>query len=88
MDQTIVLYESPFRLAKTLGQLAEALGNDRKACVSREISKLFEEHKRGTLKELFEYYTKTSPKGEIVITVEGAAKGEISDLTDNDEEES
>jgi 16S rRNA (cytidine1402-2'-O)-methyltransferase len=88
MDQTIVLYESPFRLAKTLGQLAEALGNDRKACVSREISKLFEEHKRGTLKELFEYYTKTTPKGEIVITVEGAAKGEISDLTDNDEEES
>lgn len=87
MDQTIVLYESPFRLAKTLGQLAEALGNDRKACVSREISKLFEEHKRGTLKELFEYYTKTSPKGEIVISVEGAAKGETFDLTDKDEEE-
>lgn len=69
LDQTIVLYESPFRLAKTLTQLAETLGNERKACVSREISKMFEEHRRGTLEELALYYSQHEPKGEIVITV-------------------
>ncbi len=69
LDQTIVLYESPFRLAKTLTQLAEALGSERKACVSREISKLFEEHRRGTLVELANHYLQHEPKGEIVITV-------------------
>lgn len=87
LDQTIVLYESPFRLAKTLGQLADFLGNERKACVSREISKLFEEHKRGTLLELSEYYTKTTPKGEIVITVEGTSKHESVDTLDKDQEQ-
>jgi 16S rRNA (cytidine1402-2'-O)-methyltransferase len=71
LDQTIVLYESPFRLAKTLAQLSETLGGNRKACVSREISKMFEEHNRGTLQELAEFYSKNEPKGEIVITVEG-----------------
>ncbi len=69
LDQTIVLYESPFRLAKTLTQLAETLGNERKACVSREISKIFEEHRRGTLEELALHYSQHEPKGEIVITV-------------------
>lgn len=71
VDQTIVLYESPFRLAKALTQLSETLGADRKACVSREISKLYEEHRRGTLSELALYYTANEPKGEIVIIVEG-----------------
>lgn len=71
LDQTIVLYESPFRLAKTLQQLAEFLGNERKACVSREISKMFEEHRRDVLQELALYYTQHEPKGEIVIIVSG-----------------
>lgn len=71
LDQTVVLYESPFRLAKTLQQLSEAVGNERKACVSREISKLFEEHRRGTLQELAAFYTANEPKGEIVIIVGG-----------------
>lgn len=71
VDQTIVLYESPFRLAKTLTQLSEVLGAERKACVSREISKMFEEHRRNTLQELAEHYSRNEPKGEIVITIEG-----------------
>lgn len=71
LDQTVVLYESPFRLAKTLQQLSETVGNERKACVSREISKLFEEHRRGTLQELAAFYTANEPKGEIVIIVGG-----------------
>lgn len=71
LDQTIVIYESPFRLVKTLSQLAEFMGNERKACVSREISKIYEEHRRGTLEELVAHYTKHEPKGEIVISVAG-----------------
>jgi len=70
-DQTMVIYESPFRLQKTLEQLTEYLGNDRQASVSREISKKFEDTQRGTLQELIEHF-KTSPaKGEIVIIVAG-----------------
>lgn len=87
LDQTLVLYESPFRLAKTLGQLAEFLGNHRRACVSREISKLFEEHRRGNLQELFDHYTKTTPKGEIVITVEGASKNDQAVSYETDDEQ-
>ncbi len=71
LDQTIILYESPFRLVKTLMQLAEVLGEDRQACVSREISKIYEEHKRGTLSELAIHYGLHEPKGEIVISVSG-----------------
>lgn len=69
--RTMVFYESPFRLLKTLTQLAEVLGNDRKASVSREISKFHEETTRGTLVELIEYYTLHQPKGEIVLIVAG-----------------
>ena len=72
LDSTFVLYESPYRLIKTLEQLAEGIDPERKACVCREISKIYEESMRGTLKELAEYYTATPPKGEIVIVVEGA----------------
>jgi len=67
----MIFYESPFRLAKTLTQLAEFFGNERKASVSREISKLFEETKRGTLQDLSLYYTEHNPKGEIVVIVAG-----------------
>ncbi len=74
--RTMVFYESPFRLVKTLTQLAGFLGEERRACVCRELSKLFEEIKRGTVKELCDYYSEHQPKGEIVIVVEGQPKKE------------
>ncbi len=70
--RTMVFYESPFRLAKTLAQLAEFFGADRPASVSREISKLHEELRRGSLRELSEHYKEHLPKGEIVLVVGGA----------------
>jgi 16S rRNA (cytidine1402-2'-O)-methyltransferase len=70
-SRTMIFYESPFRLVKTLTQLSEAFGVERKASVSREISKIYEETKRGTLHELIQYYTEHTPKGEIVIIVAG-----------------
>ncbi len=70
-SKTIILYESPYRLLKTLEQLAEYLGEDRRACVSRELTKIYEENVRGTLKELYEHYTENTLKGEIVLVVEG-----------------
>jgi 16S rRNA (cytidine1402-2'-O)-methyltransferase len=69
--RTMVIYESPHRLVKALTQFSEYFGEDRKACVCRELSKMFEEIKRGTVTELQEYYTAHPPKGEIVIVVEG-----------------
>ena len=69
--RTIVLYESPHRILKTLGQLAEHLGENREASVSRELTKKFEESGRGSLKTLIDHFTKTPPKGEFVIVVEG-----------------
>ena len=68
-DKTMIIYESPFRLVKTLEQLAEHLGADRKASVSREISKKFEETRRGTLEELIASFKAKEAKGEIVIIV-------------------
>ncbi len=68
---TMVIYESPFRLVKTLTELAQYLGPDRKASVSREISKVHEDTQRGTLVELVEHFSTTPPKGEIVLIVEG-----------------
>ena len=70
--RTMIFYESPFRLVKTLGQLAEVFGPDRPASVSREISKLHDTTHRGTLQELCEYFTQNVPKGEIVLVVKGA----------------
>lgn len=69
--RTIIFYESPHKLIKTLGQFVEFLGEDRQVSVSREISKLHEETIRGTAAEVLEYYTKKPPKGEIVIVVGG-----------------
>lgn len=69
--RTMIFYESPFRLAKTLAQFAEFFGAERSASVSREISKMFEETKRGTLTELTQYFNEHPPKGEIVIIVAG-----------------
>lgn len=69
--RTMLFYESPHRLLKTLGQLAEAFGEERQCCVSRELTKLHEENVRGTLAELIEYYQTNTLKGEIVLTVAG-----------------
>jgi 16S rRNA (cytidine1402-2'-O)-methyltransferase len=69
--RTMIFYESPFRLIKTLEQLSEALGADRKASVSRELSKMHEETARGSLAELVEHFKSKTIKGEIVIIVAG-----------------
>jgi 16S rRNA (cytidine1402-2'-O)-methyltransferase len=69
--RTIIFYESPHRLLKTLGQLSEAFGAERQACVSRELTKLHEENVRGSLEELIQYYQTNTLKGEIVLTVAG-----------------
>ena len=69
--RTMVFYESPYRLVKTLLQFAEFFGEDRQACVCREISRMFEESVRGTLAEIAAHFTTVEPKGEIVIVVAG-----------------
>lgn len=69
--RTMVFYESPYRVLKTLTQLAEVFGDDRQASVSREISKVHEETLRGTLAELITHFTETEPRGEFVIVVAG-----------------
>lgn len=70
-NRTIILYESPMRLVKSLQQLMEYFGEDRQCCVSRELTKKFEENARGTLKEIHEYFNQKSVKGEIVIVIAG-----------------
>lgn len=70
--RTMVFYESPYRLVKTLGQFAEYFGPDRECSVAREISKVHEEHRRGTLTEVQAWFQEHEPKGEIVIVVAGA----------------
>lgn len=69
--RTMIFYESPYRLLKTLQQLAEVMGADRQASVCREISKVHEESVRGTLEEVIAHFTETEPRGEIVIIVAG-----------------
>jgi 16S rRNA (cytidine1402-2'-O)-methyltransferase len=70
-QRTMVFYESPHRLIKTLGQFSENFGNDRQAAVCREISKIHEETVRGTLQELTTHFSEHPPKGEIVLIVNG-----------------
>jgi len=70
-ERSIVIYESPYRLLKTLEQLSETFGLDRRASVSREISKKFEETRRGTFDELIASFANEAPKGEFVIVIEG-----------------
>jgi len=69
--RTIILYESPMRLVKTLDELASYFGEDRQCCVSRELTKMFEENYRGSLKEVADYFRQKTVKGEIVLVVEG-----------------
>jgi 16S rRNA (cytidine1402-2'-O)-methyltransferase len=77
-QRTMVFYESPRRLVKTLEQFAEVFGPERPCSVAREISKLHEEHVRGSLSEVLEHFRAEEPKGEIVVVVGGAVveKGE------------
>jgi 16S rRNA (cytidine1402-2'-O)-methyltransferase len=72
--RTIVLYESPHRLVKTLQQLADHFGEDRRASVSRELTKMHEETRRGTLTELVQHFALQTVKGELVLVIEGAGK--------------
>ena len=69
--RTMIFYESPFRLVKTLGQFVESFGPERPASVSREISKLHDTTHRGTLQELYGFFSQNPPKGEIVVVVKG-----------------
>lgn len=69
--RTMVFYESPYRLLKTLTQFADVFGAERQVSVAREISKIHEEHVRGTLQEAIEHFTRTPPRGEIVIVLAG-----------------
>ncbi|MFA5326422.1 MAG: 16S rRNA (cytidine(1402)-2'-O)-methyltransferase [Prolixibacteraceae bacterium] len=69
--RTMIFYESPYRLIKSLEQFAEYMGSGRKASVSRELSKYYEENRRGTLAELIEYFSSKTIKGEIVVVLEG-----------------
>ncbi|MBD0851277.1 16S rRNA (cytidine(1402)-2'-O)-methyltransferase [Maribacter arenosus] len=69
--RTMIFYESPHKLVKTLAHFSEFFGEDRAISVSRELTKLYEETVRGTVKHVLEYYTEKPPKGEIVIVVKG-----------------
>jgi len=73
-ERTMVFYESPMRLVKTLAHFIEYFGGERLCCVSRELTKKFEENKRGTLQEVHDYFNAKTVKGEIVIVVQGAGK--------------
>ena len=73
LPHTAVLYESPQRAAATLGDLAALGGGDRQAVVARELTKKFEEARRGTVSELARYYEETPPRGEVVLVIAGAA---------------
>ena len=73
-ERTVIFYESPQRIGATLGEIAVKFGADRRACVCRELTKLFEEFRRGTLGELALFYSAEKTRGECVIVVEGAAQ--------------
>lgn len=88
-ERTIIFYESPHRLVKTLNELATYFGADRQAAVCRELTKMFEETNRNSLSELAAHYEKNPPKGEIVLVVAGAeeVKKQKSKNWEADEEE-
>lgn len=73
-SRTMIFYESPYKLLKTLSNFIDYFGEDREVAVSRELTKLFEETIRGTVKKVLEYYTNKPPKGEIVIVVKGKVR--------------
>lgn len=77
--RTMIFYESPYRLVKTLGEFAQIFGAEREASVSREISKVHDTTHRGTLGGLYEYFKAHEPKGEIVVIVKGGGENEAGD---------
>lgn len=85
--RTMIFYESPYRLVKTLDQFIEYFGAKRECSVAREISKIHEEHKRGTLAEVSAWYKDHEPKGEIVIVVAGATPEKKKRKAANETEE-
>lgn len=72
-ERTIVFYESPMRLVKTLEECIQYFGAERQCCVSRELTKMFEENKRGTLREVCDHFIAKGVKGEIVVVIEGVS---------------
>lgn len=84
--RTMVFYESPYRLVKTLEQFITVFGPQRQCSVAREISKKFEEHRRGTLEEVAEHFRQHEPKGEIVIIVKGEEGMKRNDRKSREEE--
>lgn len=85
-SRTMIFYESPYRLVKTLTQFAELFGADREAAVSRELTKKFEENVRGTLQELIDHFSTGEVKGEIVIVLSGKPR-KLKHEADSDDEE-
>lgn len=83
--RTMIFYESPYRLVKTLEQMAGHFGADRECSVAREISKIHEEHRRGTLAEVAQWFRENEPKGEIVIVVAGAPRARKNEERDRGE---
>jgi 16S rRNA (cytidine1402-2'-O)-methyltransferase len=79
---TLICYEAPDRVGATLATLVDAFGGARRACVSREVTKRYEEHVRGTLAELAAKFADTGPRGECTIVVAGAAAGEVAPVVD------
>ncbi len=84
-SRTMIFYESPYRLLKTLKELADLFGPEREASVSRELTKKFEENVRGTLAELIEHFTRREPKGEIVLVVAGKPRKERDNQSETEE---
>ena len=78
-NKTLILYESPHRIMKTVEQMMEVFGKERKICIAREISKIHEEYKRGSIEEICEYCQTNPLKGEIVILIEPLMKNKTSD---------
>ncbi|MFR9650725.1 MAG: 16S rRNA (cytidine(1402)-2'-O)-methyltransferase [Rikenellaceae bacterium] len=80
-SRTMIFYESPYRVLKTLEQMSDYFGGDRRVSLSRELSKYYEQTVRGTIVEMIEYFTQNEPKGEFVIVVAGAEQQRTRKLT-------
>jgi len=85
-ERTLVFYESPMRLVKTLEELALYFGADRMCCVSRELTKIYEENQRGTLRQVCDVFREKGVKGEIVIVVEGLPGGKRNKREEEEDE--
>jgi 16S rRNA (cytidine1402-2'-O)-methyltransferase len=81
----MIFYESPHRLLKALQQFSEYFGADRQACVSRELTKIYEENVRGTVQEIIAYFSEKTVKGEIVIIVAGKTEEKKKQVDYSDE---